>query len=209
MSPERTRTISPGTSSRAGMSCQFESRRTRALTCNRRRKRFDNAGGAALLREAQDGIDDQERAHHREIGIFPQDQRQRHDQLEHPRRQAPELREKCADRVAFLHGYFVVALRLLTGGGLGAGKPGFRVHTERREGVGYGGGCDVRCHDTCCRRHARGLDDGIRFGRLQVTILRRPNPVYARTSAIAASMSILKSGPRPNNSSRLDRDLPC
>ena len=37
MSPGRTRTMSPGTSSRAGMTCQLESRRTRALTCNRRR----------------------------------------------------------------------------------------------------------------------------------------------------------------------------
>ena len=37
MSPGRTRTMSPGTSSRAGMTCQPESRRTRALTCNRRR----------------------------------------------------------------------------------------------------------------------------------------------------------------------------
>ena len=121
-----------------------------------------------LLRETQDGVDDQERTHHREIGIFPQDQRQHHNQFEHPRRQAPELREKCADRMAFLHGHFVVALRLLTGGGLGAGKPGFRVHMQRREGVGYGRGCDVR--------RLRHLSPASRAG------VRRRNPFWSTAS---------------------------
>jgi hypothetical protein len=37
-------------------------------------QRFDDASGAALLRETQNGIDDQERAHHREIGIFSEHQ---------------------------------------------------------------------------------------------------------------------------------------
>src|ERR1039458_8304278 len=41
MSPGRTRTMSPGTNSRAGTTCQLESRRTRALTCNRFRRVSD------------------------------------------------------------------------------------------------------------------------------------------------------------------------
>ena len=48
-------------------------------------QRLDDAGGPMFLRKAQHGIDDQQCAHHGEIGVFPEDSRQNHDQLEHPR----------------------------------------------------------------------------------------------------------------------------
>ena len=57
-------------------------------------QRLHHAGGAALLRKAQHRVDDQQRAHHGEIGIFSEHGRQHHDQFEHPRRDAPEFLEE-------------------------------------------------------------------------------------------------------------------
>ena len=187
MSPGRTRTMSPGTSSRAGMTCQFEFAPHARADLQSSPQRFDNAGGAALLRETQNGIDDQERTHHREIGKFPQNQRQHHNHFEHPRRQAPELREKCADWMPFLHGHFIVAVRLLTRGRLCARKPGLGVHIERREGVGYRGGRDVRCLNVCHWLSRAGVRRRNSFWpTAKLPSSRGPAPIYANKSTMPA-----------------------
>ena len=49
-----------------------------------------HARGTPLLCKAQNGVDNQQYAHDGEIGVMPQHERQKHDRLEHPRRQAPE-----------------------------------------------------------------------------------------------------------------------
>ena len=108
-----------------------------------------------LLHEAQHGVDDQQRAHHGEIRVFPEHGRQDHDQLEHPRRQAPELAEKHEDRVPFLFGHFVVAVLLPAGVHLRVREPGLGVHVERRERVGNRRGCDVRGLGGCWHRWSR------------------------------------------------------
>ena len=189
MSPGRTRTISPGTSSRAGMTCQFESRRTRALTCNRRRNVSTTPAARRSCAKLNMALTTRSALTTAKSEYFRKNQRQHHDQFEHPRRQAPELREKCEDRMPFLHGHFIVAVRLLTGGRLRARKPRLGVHMERREGVGYGRGRDVRCLDVCHWLHAREFDAGIRFGRLQDDRPSRPRCGYTHLYLRLSSFS--------------------
>jgi hypothetical protein len=99
-------------------------------------QRLDNARRPALLREAQHGVDDEQCAHHGKIGEFVQHGGEHHDQLEHPRRQAPEFSEEREDRMPFLFGHLVVAVLLDTGCGVRASEARLGVHAERREGVG-------------------------------------------------------------------------
>ena len=151
--------MSPGTSSRAGMTCQLESRRTRALTCKRLPQRLNDAGGAVLLHKAQHGVDNQQRADHGEIGVIPEHGRQHHDQFEHPRRNSPEFSEEFEDRMLLFFGHLVVAVLLAANVHLRAREPGVRVHMERRERVGNRRGGDVRGFGGCRLRGHR-----LRFG---------------------------------------------
>ncbi len=93
-------------------------------------QRFDDAGGAALLREAQHRIDHQQRAHHSEVRVFSEHGRQDHDHFEHPCRHAPELAEEFAQRVGFLFGDFVVTMLLAAAVHLGVRKSGFGINLE-------------------------------------------------------------------------------
>ena len=71
--------------------------------------------GAALLRKTEYSIDDQKRAYHGEIGIFPEHRRQDHNQFQHPRRQPPEFCQKCEHRMRLLNGDLVGAILLPAG----------------------------------------------------------------------------------------------
>ena len=92
--PMRTRMISPGTSSRAGMACHSASRRTRAVTWMRFLGPRPHRP-PVFLGEAQNCVDDQQRTHHHQVREFTKEGRQDHDQLKHPRRQA----RKFPDRI--------------------------------------------------------------------------------------------------------------
>ncbi len=94
MSPGRTRTMSPGTSSRAGMTCHFRIAPDAGADLQPFPQCLNDTGRSLLLHEAQHRIDNQQRAHHREIREFLEHRRQHHDQFEHPRRNAPEFLEE-------------------------------------------------------------------------------------------------------------------
>ena len=66
-----------------------------------------------------------------QVRVFPEHRRQHHDQLEHPRRQAPELAEKREDWVPSCFGYFVVAVLLPAKLHLRSHEPGVWADVER------------------------------------------------------------------------------
>ena len=136
MSPGRTRTMSPGTRSRAAITCQLASRSTPRTDPHPAPQRLDDARCPALLRSAYHGVDNKQCAHHGEIREFLLYNREHHDQLEHPRRQAPKFCEELEDQVSFLFGHLVIAVLLQTDGGVGASETCLEVHVQRREGVG-------------------------------------------------------------------------
>ena len=50
-----------------------------------------------LLRESKHGVDDEKRAHDREVGVLPEYRRQHNDELEHLRRDAREFAHEHED----------------------------------------------------------------------------------------------------------------
>ena len=93
-----------------------------------------------LLREAQHGVDDQKRADDREVGVFPQRRRQHHDELEHPRRDAPELADEHEQRVGPFLGDLVEAFGPPACLHVRAKEPSLRIGEQRCERLfrGYG-----------------------------------------------------------------------
>ena len=67
MSPGRTRTMSPGTRSRAAITCQLALRSTPRTDPHLAPQRLDDARCPALLRSAYHGVDDKQCAHQGEI----------------------------------------------------------------------------------------------------------------------------------------------
>ena len=155
MSPGRTRTMSPGTSSRAGMTCQLESRRTRALTCNRRRNVSTTPAARRSCAKLNTALTTRSALTTARSEYFPStaDRTMISSSIHADRPQ--NFAEKCEDRVPLLHGHFIVAVLLPTDVHLRAREPCLGVHMERRERVGNGRGCDVRCLGGSCWRRAR------------------------------------------------------
>ncbi len=127
--------MSPGTNSRAGTELPGSLAQDARGDLQAPLQRLDDAGSATFLHEAQHRIDDQQRADHREVRVFPEDCGQDHDQLEHPCRHAPELSEEFENRVPLLLGHFVVAVLLPTGIHVGAREPGIGIDVEREERI--------------------------------------------------------------------------
>ena len=158
MSPGRTRTMSPGTSSR-GNDLPARIAPDACTDLQPFPQGLHDSGGPALLFKAQHGVDHQQGAHHGQVRIVSEHGRQNHDQFEHPRRDAPEFPKELENRVAFFYSHFVIAVLLPADVHLGVCKPGVGVDVECRERVGNGRGVDVRRFAACWLRERR-----LRFG---------------------------------------------
>ena len=144
MSPGRTRTMSPGTSSRAGTTCQSQSRRTRALTCKRRRSVSTTPAARCSCAKLRTALTTRSAPTTARSEYFPSNSRQDHDQFEHPRRQAPEFSEECEDRMPFCTATSLEPCCLPPGLDLRMREACLGARREGGEGVGNGRGCDVR-----------------------------------------------------------------
>src|ERR1019366_483411 len=94
-------------------------------------QRLDDAGGAALLQETQNGVDDEQRAHEDHVRILSEHCGKHHDQLEHPRRESPELAKEAEERVLLLLRHFVVATLRAAALHVGAREPRVGIHVHR------------------------------------------------------------------------------
>ena len=157
------RTMSPGTSSRPGVTRQ-PTHAGRVRRPAERAAAFRRRRQPALLRKARQASTTNS-AVTTARSELTEDSRQDHDQLEHPRRQPPEFRQELEDRMPLLHSHFIEAVLLAADVHLRTRKSRLRIYLQRRERIGDRFGCYVG-HLGSYWRHARSLLFGIDRGRV-------------------------------------------
>ena len=136
-----------------------------------------------FLPETQGGVDEQQGAHHDEIGVFAEHGGQHHDQFEHPRRYAPELAEKFAEGVILFFGHFIETVLLPAEIHLCQRESGFGIDRKGRERF-------RSHHKSLDQRAVNSSDAALRGGELGPETVLRVRGINHPFGLLAGGLSL-------------------